>query len=284
MINIKDISDVNDDNIESRILKITSHGLKNKSLSECLKSILGMIDLTILNGSDTDEKIINLCQTAHTYKDKGIDIPNVAAVCVYPPFVKKAKENLKNTDIKVASVAGAFPSGQSPLNVKLAEIKYAIDQGADEIDMVISRGKLLEKKYSVVFDEISAIRELCKDVHLKVIIETGELETLTNIKIASEIAVNAGADFLKTSTGKIPVSATEQAVLVMIDTIKDFYNKTGKIVGIKVAGGVSESFQALNYFMLVQNVLGDKWINKNYFRFGASRLANNILNDILKIK
>ncbi len=284
MINIKNISDVNDDDIESRILKITSQGLKNKSLSESLKTILGMIDLTILNGSDTDEKIINLCKTASSYKDKGVDIPNVAAVCVYPPFVKIAKENLKNTDIKVASVAGAFPSGQSPLHVKLAEIKYAIDQGSDEIDMVISRGKLLEKKYSVVFDEIFAIRELCKDVHLKVILETGELETLTNIKIASEIAVNAGADFLKTSTGKISVSATEQAVLVMIDTIKDFYNKTGKIVGIKVAGGVSNSSQALNYFMLVQNVLGDKWINKNYFRFGASRLANNILNDIIKNK
>ncbi len=275
---------INNESIENRVLKITSKEIENYTDIEAYKTILSMIDLTTLNGSDTDEKIINLCKKAYNYKEKGSDVPNVAAVCIYSPFVKIAKNILKDKNIKVASVAGAFPGGQSPLFVKLEEIKYALEQGADEIDMVISRGKFLEGKYDLVFDEIAAVRKLCKstDVNLKVILETGELETLVNVRKASEIAINAGADFIKTSTGKIKPAATEQAVMVMIDTIKEYYEKTGKMIGIKPAGGISEPKQALNYFKIVNEILGSEWLNKNHFRFGASRLADKVLYEILK--
>ena len=194
--------------------------------------------------------------------------------------MKTAKENLKDSNILVASVAGAFPAGQSPISIKVAEVKYAIEQGADEIDMVISRGKLIEGNYKVVFDEITAIKKACNNTHLKVILETGELQTIKNIRKASELAINAGADFIKTSTGKINPAATETAFIIMLDTIQEYYDKTGIMVGIKPAGGIRESVQAIRYYCLVKEILGEKWLNSNYFRIGASSLANNILNDI----
>jgi deoxyribose-phosphate aldolase len=281
MIDIKSITPVNDSEIESRIKTITACPLKSLDSKQAFKLILSVIDLTTLEGSDTDEKVIAMCQKARQFHEMGNEIPDVAAVCVYPTLIKIAKNALKGTDIHVASVAGAFPSGQSPMSVKLAEIKYAIEEGADEIDMVISRGKFLQGEFNIVFDEIAAIKDLCKQVHLKVILETGELQTLTNIRIASDMAISAGGDFIKTSTGKISPAATEQAFLVMLDAIKDHFNKTGKMIGIKPAGGISEPSIALNYLKLLENLLGQSWMNKEYFRFGASRLADKVLAEIL---
>ena len=281
MIDFNKSSGTKKNGIQNLIKNIKNNWKEKINKHDAYKKILSIIDLTILEGSDTENKIISLCDKAKEYKLKGKGIPNVAAVCVYPPFVRIAKKNLEDTGIKVASVAGAFPSGQSPLFVKIEEVKYAINEGADEIDMVISRGKFLEGNFQEVFDEIAAIKEVCGDIHLKVILETGELESLINIRKASEIAINAGADFIKTSTGKISPAATEPAFIVMLDTIKEYYEKTDKMIGVKPAGGISEPWQALNYLVLVKDILGDKWLDKNYFRIGASRLADKVLDQIL---
>ncbi|PKP35417.1 MAG: deoxyribose-phosphate aldolase [Bacteroidetes bacterium HGW-Bacteroidetes-17] len=271
---------INEDEIKSRLNKILNQKISSAEKIEIYRQILGMIDLTTLEGSDNNEKITLLCDMAQSFHLAGKNIPDVAAVCVYPPFVALAKSQLSGTNIQVASVAGAFPSGQSPIKVKLAEISYAIEQGADEIDMVISRGKFLEGDYQAVYDEIAAISEVCKDVHLKVILETGELETLKNIRRASVIAISAGADFIKTSTGKIQPAATTEAFLVMLDSIKEHYQNTNKKIGIKPAGGISEPEQAIQYYLLVKDVLGEEWLNPQLLRFGASRLASKILDRI----
>lgn len=245
------------------------------SEQEAYTFALSILDLTTLEGSDKTDTIEQLCMKARGFEKLGL--PNVAAVCVYPVFVRQAKEFLKGTAIHVASVAGAFPSGQSPLHIKLSEIQYAIDEGADEIDMVISRGKFLEGKYQEVGDEIHAIKSICKDVHLKVILETGELNNFENIYHASVIAMEAGGDFIKTSTGKIPVAATPEASIVMLRAIKEHKEKYGKTVGFKPAGGISTPEQALTFIKLIENILGKEWLTSEYFRIGASRLANNIL-------
>jgi deoxyribose-phosphate aldolase len=243
-----------------------------------------MIDLTTLEGKDTPGKVRQLCYKALHLCENLDDIPNVAAVCVYPAFVKIAKNELKGTPIQVASVATAFPSGQSYLQTKIMDTRFAVDQGADEIDMVISRGEFLAGHYNYVYDEIAAIKEACGKSHLKVILETGELDTLDNVRKASEIAMYAGADFIKTSTGKIQPAATMPVTYVMLDAIRDFYLKTGKIIGMKPAGGISTSKIALQYLVMLNEVLGAKWMNKNYFRFGASSLANDILMQLVKSK
>ncbi len=281
MIDFKKTPIIDEASIDERIKQIVSKDFKALTHKEGLKTILSMIDLTTLEGADTDEKVINLCKKAKGFILQGKDIPNVAAVCVYPTLVKVAKKALKGTEIKVASVAGAFPSGQSTLAIKVAEVNYAISEGADEIDMVISRGKFLEGEYNVVFDEIAAIKDFCRKVHLKVIIETGELQSLTNVYRASIIAMHAGADFIKTSTGKINPAATEQSTLVMLDAINNFYKENGKMVGMKPAGGISEPQNAINYLKLLENTLDKKWFNKEWFRFGASRLADKLLTEIL---
>jgi len=243
-----------------------------------LRTLLSCIDLTTLEGSDNTARIVELCRKACSFGESGLPLP--AAVCVYPPFVKLAKNQLKGTDIRVAAVAGAFPSGQSPLAVRLEEVRYTVNEGADEIDMVISRGRLLEGDERYVFDEIAAIREVCKEVHLKVILETGELKTPALIRKASEIAIAAGADFIKTSTGKIQPAATEEAVGIMLKVIREHYKKTGKKTGIKPAGGISEPKQALQYYLLTKRILGTDWLNKNLFRIGASRLADGLAREI----
>lgn len=242
---------------------------------EAMRFALGILDLTTLEGKDTTQTIIDLCGKAQSFQSMGL--PNVAAVCVYPVFVKQACSLLKDTGIKTASVAGAFPSGQSPLHIKLSEIQYAIDEGADEIDMVISRGKFLEGNYTEVFDEIAAIKMLCKNVHLKVILETGEINDLTAIYHASTIAINAGADFIKTSTGKISPAATPEASYVMLTAIKDHFDLTGKSVGFKPAGGIADPEQAWIYIRLVESILGPDWLKSDLFRIGASRLATNLV-------
>lgn len=268
--------------VNERVARFCTRSIKKSSKIEGLKLALSMIDLTTLEGKDTKGKVQQLCYKAMHPHDALKNIPTVAAICVYPSYVGIAKKALKNSDIKVASVATAFPSGQSSLEVKLSDTKFAIGQGADEIDMVISRGKFLAGNYQYVFDEITAIKEACGQAHLKVILETGELDTLDNVRKASEIAMYAGADFIKTSTGKIQPAATMPVTYVMLDAIKDFYLKTGKMIGMKPAGGISTSKIALQYLVILNEVLGEKWMNKNYFRFGASRLANDILMQLVK--
>ncbi|MEX2464022.1 MAG: deoxyribose-phosphate aldolase, partial [Balneolaceae bacterium] len=210
------------------------------------------------------------------------DLPSVAAVCVYPNMVSVAKKALKGSTVKVASVATAFPSGMTQLQVKLDETRFAVDQGADEIDMVISRGEFLRGNYPFIFDEIASIKEACGDSHLKVILETGELETLENVRKASDIAMHAGADFIKTSTGKVSPAATQPVTLVMLEAIRDFYLETGQMVGMKPAGGIRKAKEALQYLVLVKETLGAAWLTPDLFRFGASSLTNDLLMQIVK--
>jgi len=268
------------DEIESRIKNFTDTTLDADERKQALTTILSCIDLTALEGSDTGVKIFSICERAKSFSKEGNSIPNVAAVCFYPPFVRQAKQLLEGTGIKVASVAAGFPAGQLPIELKVAEVKYAVDEGADEIDIVISRGKLLANKCKEVFDENLALKNACGNAHLKVILETGELETVFKIRRASEISIKAGADFLKTSTGKIKPAATPEAFLIMLDTIKECYEKTGEKIGIKAAGGIAEPDDALVYYNLVKGVLGDEWLKKDLFRIGASRLANKLLDEI----
>lgn len=268
--------------VNERIERFCARSIKKSSKTFGLKLALSMIDLTTLEGKDTKGKVKQLCYKAMHPHDSIKDIPTVAAICVYPSYVSIAKKSLQGSDIKVASVATAFPSGQSSLKAKLTDTKYAVSQGADEIDMVISRGQFLAGNYQYVYDEIEAVKEACGNAHLKVILETGELDTLDNVRRASEIAMLAGADFIKTSTGKIQPAATMQVTYVMLDAIKDFYFRTGKMIGMKPAGGISTSKVALQYLVMLNEVLGEKWMNKNYFRFGASSLVNDILMQLIK--
>jgi deoxyribose-phosphate aldolase len=236
-----------------------------------------------LEGADTINKVKQLCYKGMHLHDAYPDLPTVAAICVYPNFVGLAKEQLKGSGINVASVATAFPSGNSSLEVKITDTKMAIDAGADEVDMVISRGKFHQGEYNYVFDEISKIKETCgKNVRLKTILETGELGSLDNIRRASDIAMHAGSDFIKTSTGKISPAATLPVTLVMLEAIKDYYYETGIQIGMKPAGGISNSKLALQYLMLVKETLGDKWLTNQWFRFGASSLANDLLMQLEK--
>jgi deoxyribose-phosphate aldolase len=283
MITFDNYPDYSPEQMEKRIREIKSKGFRKLDRKDALKLILNCIDLTTLEGADTHERVINLCKKAYSFSSLGNEIPNVAAVCVYPPFVRTAKKTLEGKGINVAAVAGAFPSGQSPIHVKLAEVGWTVDEGADEIDMVISRGTFLEGKYDVVTGEISAIKKECRNAHLKVILETGELTTAANIRKASELAILAGGDFIKTSTGKIQPAATEFATVVMLETIKEYFEKTGKMIGFKPAGGISEPEVALGFLMLVDQILGEAWMNNKYLRFGASRLADKIIDELLKV-
>ncbi len=263
-----DLYSFTDKDIQNRISQVQP-SCENATADD-YKFILNCLDLTTLEGSDNQEKIRSVCRKAADFN------PNVAAVCFYPPFVRLAKSILGNTGIKVASVAGGFPSGQTTLKIKLDEVKWAVQEGADEIDMVISRGKFLEGDYNVVSDEIAAIKEACGNAHLKVILETGELKTNANIRKASELALNAGGDFIKTSTGKISPAATPESFVVMLDTLLEFYKKTGQKRGIKPAGGISEPEQAMLYLNLLRTTLGNDWATNNLFRIGASRLADKL--------
>ncbi|MBK6884899.1 MAG: deoxyribose-phosphate aldolase [Flavobacteriales bacterium] len=243
---------------------------------------LSMIDLTTLEGADTPSKVKQLCYKGIHLHDSLPGLPTVAAICVYPTMVKVAKKALGNSGVKVASVSTAFPSGQAPKSVKIADTKYAMNEGADEIDMVISRGHFHSGDYNFVFDEIAAIKEACGDARLKVILETGELGTYDKVRLASDIAIAAGADFIKTSTGKINPAATMEVTLVMLHAIRDHYLKTGEMIAMKPAGGIRTSKQALHYLMMVKEELGPEWLSNHWFRFGASSLANDILMQLQK--
>ncbi len=268
--------------VEDRIARVTARSIKDGSKMQGLKMVLNMIDLTTLEGADTVGKVRQMCYKAAHLHDSIPDLPTTAAVCVYPNFVNLAVNQLKGTGVKVASVATVFPSGQSSLEIKLLDTKIAVDNGADEVDMVISRGRFHQGEYNFVFDEIAAIKEACGSARLKVILETGELGTFDKVRRASDIAIDAGADFIKTSTGKIQPAATLPVTLVMLEAIKDHYYATGKMVGMKPAGGISNAKLALHYLVLVKETLGGKWLTNEWFRFGASSLANDVLMQIAK--
>ena len=270
--------------IEERAARFTKRSIKKETKLNGLLLALNMIDLTTLEGKDTDGKVKQLCYKAQHLHDAYPGLPTVAAVCVYPSMVKIAKQALGNSGIKVASVATAFPSGQSTRAVKISDTKYAVANGADEVDMVISRGKFLMGEYNFVFDEIAAVKEACGTARLKVILETGELGSYDKVRRASDIAMYAGADFIKTSTGKISPAATMPVTLVMLEAIRDFYYETGKMIAMKPAGGISKSKLALHYLVMLKETLGDAWMNNEWFRFGASSLANYLLMQIVKEK
>jgi deoxyribose-phosphate aldolase len=270
--------------VEERAARFTKRSIKNETKLNGLKLALNMIDLTTLEGKDTDGKVKQLCYKAMHLHDAYPGLPTVAAVCVYPSMVKIAKKALEGSGIKVASVATAFPSGQASRDVKIRDTRFALNEGADEIDMVISRGKFHMGEYNFVFDEIAAVKEACGEARLKVILETGELVTYDKVRRASDIAMYAGADFIKTSTGKISPTATMPVTLVMLEAIRDFYYKTGKRIAMKPAGGISKSKLALHYLVMLNEVLGEAWMNNEWFRFGASSLANDILMQLMKQK
>ena len=266
--------------LNERIAQIIDIETKKGSLKEALKTIFQSIDFTTLEAFDNAEKIDDFCAKALAFKQQKPHL-SVPAICIYSPFVRQAKQLLKGSGIRVATVACCFPSGQMPFDLKLKEVEYCVNEGADDVDMVISRGTFLAGRYDEVFDEIQAVKQRCgNQALLKVILETGELKTVENIRKAAELAILAGADFIKTSTGKVPVAATPLAAIVMIDTIKEYYEATGKKVGFKPAGGMKTPEDALTYYYLVKHILGEQWLNPSLFRVGTSRLAGLILEEI----
>ena len=268
--------------VEERVARFCKRSIKKESKVTALKLALSMIDLTTLEGQDTPGKVRQLCQKAVHLHDSLPGLPHVAAVCVYPTMVSVAKQALAGSGIKVTSVATAFPSGMTPLNIKLEETTTAVQEGADEIDMVLSRGAFLQGEYTRVFDEIVAVKDACGDAHLKVILETGELGALDRMRRASVLAMQAGADFIKTSTGKIQPAATMPVTLVMLQAIRDYYYETDRRVGMKPAGGISRAKQAIQYLVMLRETLGQDWLTPDLFRFGASSLANDLLMQIQK--
>ena len=249
------------------------------SNKELLKQIFGLIDLTTLSERDNIENVSQLCDKVNQLAEAYPAMPNIAAICVYPELVSVVKDKLDNPLINIASVGGGFPASQTFTNIKVMEIEQAIEQGAEEIDMVMPVGKFLMDDLDIVNYEIQIIKQRIGSIHLKVILETGSLKDFSLIRKASLLAIGAGADFIKTSTGKISPGATPEAVAVMCCAIRDYYNRTGKKIGIKPAGGISDPETALLYYHIVKGILGAEWLNRERFRIGASRLANRILGD-----
>ena len=268
--------------VEERAAAFAKRSIKTSAKLAGLKLAVSMMDLTTLEGKDTPGKIAFLCRKAMQPLDPRYEVPSCAAVCVYPNLVRVAKKFLGHSTVKVASVATAFPTGLMPLKLKLQEVRSAARDGADEIDMVINRGVFLGGDYNRVFDEIAATREACGTAHLKVILETGELQTYDNVRLASEIAMRAGVDFIKTSTGKISPAATMPVTLVMLEAIRDYFYETGIRIGMKPAGGIRTAKQALAWLVMLKETLGDDWLTPNLFRFGASTLVNDVLMQIVK--
>jgi deoxyribose-phosphate aldolase len=271
--------------LEARAADLAKRSIKRESKHAALDLIVRMIDLTTLEGADTPGKVAALCTKAVRPDPADADIPSVAAVCVYPNLVATARERLgADSSVHVASVATAFPSGQSPLEVKLAEARAAVELGADEVDMVIDRGAFLSGRYAKVYDEIVRVKEASAPAHLKVILETGELGTYDNVRRASLLAMAAGADFIKTSTGKVSPAATLPVTLCMLEAIRDVEVETGRRVGMKPAGGIRHSKQAIQYLCVLHETLGRQWLTPELFRFGASSLLNDVLMQVRKLK
>jgi deoxyribose-phosphate aldolase len=268
---------------EERAAAFTKRSIKAGAKLEGLKLVVSMMDLTTLEGKDTPGKVAYLCRKAIQPADPRFGVPSCAAVCVYPNLVRAAKAFVGDSGVKVAAVATAFPSGAMPLRVKLQDTRSAVQEGADEIDMVIDRGAFLAGEHRQVSDEIAAVKEACGAAHLKVILETGELQTYDNVRIASDLAMRAGADFIKTSTGKVQPAATLPVTLVMLEAIRDFFFETGRRIGMKPAGGIRTAKESLAYLVMLAETLGDDWMTPDLFRFGASTLANDVLMQIAKL-
>jgi deoxyribose-phosphate aldolase len=268
--------------IDERAASLAKRSIKREAKLWALDLAIRMMDLTTLEGKDTPGKIRALAGKARRPDPTDPSIPSVAALCVYPNMIATAVEALKGSVVKVAAVATYFPSGQAPLDVKLADVRAAVDLGADEIDMVIDRGAFLAGDYAAVYNEIVAVKEAAGDAHLKVILETGELETYDNVRRASVLAMAAGADFIKTSTGKVQPAATLPVTLVMLEAIRDFHAQTGRMVGMKPAGGIKTSKEAISYLTTLYETLGPAWMTPDFFRFGASSLLNDVLMQIRK--
>ncbi|HEY7590080.1 MAG TPA: deoxyribose-phosphate aldolase [Candidatus Limnocylindrales bacterium] len=268
--------------VEERVDSLKRRSIKKASKLWALDLAIRMMDLTTLEGKDTPGKIRALCAKGIRPQPGDPTIPSVAAICIYPSLIPEAKDALRGSTVKVASVATAFPSGQTFRDVKIAETKAAVAAGADEIDMVIDRGAFLAGDYATVFDEIVEVKEACGEAHLKVILETGELETYDNVRKASVLAMAAGADFIKTSTGKVQPAATLPVTLVMLEAIRDFERATGRAVGMKPAGGIRTAKEAIQYLVVLYETLGPRWMTPDRFRFGASSLLNDVLMQIEK--
>jgi deoxyribose-phosphate aldolase len=268
--------------LEGRAAELAKRSIKRESKIFALDLAIRMIDLTTLEGADTPGKIRALSAKAVRPDPGDASVPSVAAVCVYPSLVAIARRALAGTTVKVASVATAFPSGQAPLDVKLADVRAAVEAGADEIDMVIDRGAFLSGRIGQVYDEIVAVKEACGDAHLKVILETGELGTYDAVRRASLVAIAGGADFIKTSTGKVSPAATLPVTLCMLEVIRDVHDETGLVVGMKPAGGIRTAKQAIQYLCVLHETLGVEWLTPDRFRLGASSLLNDLLLQLRK--
>ncbi|RMH03282.1 MAG: deoxyribose-phosphate aldolase [Planctomycetota bacterium] len=270
--------------VDARAARLGRRSIKRSAKEAALRLAVAMTDLTTLEGQDSPERVRALCRKALRPLEGDPTVPSVAAVCVYPRLVALAREELAGTPVRVASVATAFPSGQTPLRLRLEEVRSAVEDGADEIDMVISRGLFLAGRLDEVHQEIAAVKEACEGAHLKVILETGELGSYENVRLASDLALAAGADFVKTSTGKVQPAATPGVTLVLLESVRDAWRRTGRRVGVKPAGGIRTARQALHYLVLVKETLGDAWLTPELFRFGASSLLNDLVRQLLRLR
>ncbi len=278
------IGSVDEVGVEERAASLARRSIKKDTKLFALELAIRMMDLTTLEGADTPGKVAALCSKAIRPDPSDAAMPSVAAVCVYPNLVPTAVARLRGSGVKVASVATAFPSGQAPLDVKLREVEEVVAMGADEVDMVIDRGAFLSGRYAKVYDEIVRVKEVCGGAHLKVILEVAELGTYDNVRRASILAMAAGADFVKTSTGKLSGAATLPVTLVMLEAIRDVYEETGRKVGMKPAGGIRQSKQAVQYLVQLHETLGPDWLTPDLYRLGASSLLNDVLMQIRKEK
>jgi deoxyribose-phosphate aldolase len=267
---------------EARAAKLATRSIKRSTKLAAIDLAISMVDLTTLEGADTPGRVTSLCAKAVHPDASDESVPSVAAVCVYPDLVAHARTVLGPSSVRVASVATAFPSGRASLHVKLLDVRDALDAGADEVDMVIDRGAFLSGRLGQVFDEVVAVKETCGTAHLKVILEAGELVTYDNVRRASWLAMLGGADFIKTSTGKVAVSSTLPTALVMLEAVRDFAESSGRLVGVKVAGGIRTSKDAIRYLVLVNETVGSTWLSPEFFRIGASSLLNDLLRQRLK--
>lgn len=276
---------VEEEGVHRRLERLLRRSIKKQAKLEGLRLTIATMDLTTLEGADTPERVRRLCVKALEvpHSIDGFDLPYPAAVCVYPSLVGIARKLLEGTPVRVASVATGFPSGQVPMKIKLEEVRTAVEEGAHEVDMVINRGAFLSGEYSLVMDEIRAVKEICgSEVHLKVILEVQELDTLDNVRLAALLSMEAGADFVKTSTGKLPEGGRPDYVVTMTEAVRDYYLATGRRVGIKPAGGIRTAKHALQLLIIIKETLGSSWLNPELFRIGASTLINDILMQIRK--
>jgi deoxyribose-phosphate aldolase len=269
---------------QARAATLGTRSIKTTAKAWAIDLAIRMVDLTTLEGADTPGKVRALCAKARRPDPSDPDCPSVAAICVYPSMVPTAAEALAGSGVHLASVATAFPSGQAPLSIRIADVREAVAAGADEIDMVINRGAFLAGRYLEVFEEIVAVKEACGSAHLKVILETGELATYDNVRRASWLGMLAGGDFIKTSTGKVTPAATPPVTLIMLEAVRDFRAATGRQVGVKPAGGIRTSKDAIKYLVLVNETAGDDWLHPDWFRFGASTLLNDLLMQRSKLR